>query len=204
MISIIDYGLGNIRAFANAFKRMNIPCSIANKTDDLENTSKIILSGVGAFDHAMEKLEKSGMRARLDELVLERSIPVLGICVGMQILAKSSEEGTLPGLGWMEGVVKKIDASKVAHQTHLPHMGWNTVDQTRSNSLFNDIENESRFYFLHSYYFQCMNNEDSIAESDYGGRFSCAVNSDNIYGVQFHPEKSHQNGITLLKNFGKL
>jgi glutamine amidotransferase len=133
MIAIIDYGLGNIRAFANIYKNLNIPFKIASKTDDLKDATKLILPGVGAFDYAMERLQKSGMRESLDELVLQRNLPVLGICVGMQILALSSEEGGLPGLGWIDGVVKKIDTSALTHKTHLPHMGWNNVNPIQTN-----------------------------------------------------------------------
>lgn len=204
MIAIINYGLGNIRAFANVYKNLNIPCKIATKTDDLKNAAKIMLPGVGAFDCAMQLLQKSGMRGSLDELVLQRNIPVLGICVGMQIMAFSSEEGNLPGLGWIQGEVKKINTSKLAQKTHLPHMGWNNVNPIQDTGLFQDIKSGSRFYFLHSYYFDCYDNQDVIAITDYGDQFACAVNSDNIYGVQFHPEKSHQNGIQLLKNFANL
>lgn len=204
MIVIIDYGLGNINAFANVFKRLNIPVKIAQKADDLEDVSKIILPGVGAFDHAMIKLKESGMREKLDELVLKKSMPVLGICVGMQILAHSSEEGSLPGLGWIDGVVKKFDTQKMKQKTHLPHMGWNDVKPLKNTGLFKDVDKEPLFYFLHSYYFYCNKSEDALAVSDYGGEFVSAVNCGNIYGVQFHPEKSHHNGVQLLKNFANL
>ena len=204
MIAIIDYGLGNVRAFANVYKRLNISCSIAKKPDDLNNATKMILPGVGSFDHAMEPLQRSGMRELLDELVLERELPVLGICVGMQILAHSSEEGKLPGLGWINGVVKKIDVSNLGHKTRLPHMGWNTISPRQNGKLFNKLDSRDRFYFLHSYYFQCYHDEDIAALTDYGTQFCSVVNSQNIYGVQCHPEKSHENGIQLLKNFGNL
>jgi glutamine amidotransferase len=204
MIVIVDYGLGNIRAFANIYKNLRIPFKIASKTDDLKDATKIILPGVGAFDPAMELLQKSGMRESLDELVLQRKLPVLGICGGMQIVALARDEGSLPGLGWIDGVVKKIDTSALPHKTHLPHMGWNNVNPIQNNKLFQGIEKDGRFYFLHSYYFQCHNNEELIAIAEYGNQFACAVNSHNIYGVQFHPEKSHQNGILLLKNFAEI
>ncbi len=204
MITIIDYGLGNIKAFANVYKRLNTPFAIATKAGDLKLATKIILPGVGSFDHAMARLQKSGMRESLDELVLQRKLQILGICVGMQILSFSSEEGNSPGLGWFDGVVKKLDISSFIHRTCLPHMGWNIVSPLRNNKLFQDIEKDPRFYFLHSYYFQCNNNDDVLAVTDYGIQFSCAINSGNIYGVQFHPEKSHQNGIQVLKNFGNL
>ncbi len=204
MITIINYGLGNISAFANVYKRLNIPVIIAARKEELENAEKIILPGVGAFDHAMTLLQQSGMKESLDELVLGKKIPVLGICVGMQILAKSSEEGVLPGLGWIDGVVKKFDASLIKHKTRLPHMGWNTINPQKSNKLLESFDDGARFYFLHSYYFHCSNIRNEIAETEYGLPFTSAVNSDNIYGVQFHPEKSHENGITLLNNFANL
>jgi glutamine amidotransferase len=204
MIAIVDYGLGNIRAFANVYKNLNIPFIISNKTTDFKKAEKVILPGVGAFDYAMEQLNKSGLRQILDEIVVHHHVPVLGICVGMQMLGRSSEEGTLPGLGWIDGEVKKFDPSTLVQSTHLPHMGWNDVTPITKNSLFQGLEQNARFYFLHSYYFQCHKRENVLAVTDYGCEFACAVNSGNIFGVQFHPEKSHLSGIKLLENFAKL
>lgn len=205
MIAIIDYGMGNIRAFANVYKKLDIPITIARNEADLADATKIILPGVGAFDHAMGKLNQSGMRPKLEELVIEKKTPVIGICVGMQMLAKSSDEGQLPGLGWIDATVKKFDITKIHSTTRLPHMGWNDVTPLQPlNHLFDGLEKEAKFYFLHSYYFACNQPADDIAEADYGGPFSCAVNHQNIFGVQFHPEKSHQYGVKLLENFSKL
>ena len=204
MIAIVNYGLGNIRAFVSVYKNLNISCIIAAKADDLKGADKIILPGVGAFDYAMQLLQKSGMKEYIDRLVLKHKIPILGICVGMQMMAYSSEEGILPGLGWVRGRVKKINASKLAQKTHLPHMGWNSVKTLKLSKLFTNFEPNPIFYFLHSYCFACSNKKDVLAVTEYGETFASAVNSDNIYGVQFHPEKSHQNGIQLLKNFANL
>ncbi|TVQ64756.1 MAG: imidazole glycerol phosphate synthase subunit HisH [Balneolaceae bacterium] len=204
MIAIVNYGLGNIRAFANVLKQLNVPHLIAETREDLLKAHKLILPGVGAFDHAMGLLSLSGMRETLDELVLEKRLPVLGICVGMQLLAESSEEGELPGLGWIPGRVNKLHTENISGKTKLPHMGWNLVCPERDHSLFNDLPYEARFYFLHSYYFECADPFHSIATTGYGTSFSSAVSAGNIHGVQFHPEKSHENGILILKNFSEL
>ncbi len=204
MIVIIDYGLGNLNAFVNVFKKLDIPVKIAKKESDLDGATKIILPGVGAFDYAMSKLSDSGMRTKLDQLVLKDKIPVIGICVGMQILANYSEEGVLAGLGYIDGVVKKFDTSQFLQKTHLPHMGWNDIKPQSEHKLFKDLDPVPLYYFLHSYYFECNRTQDAIATANYGKEFVCAVNHENIYGVQFHPEKSHHYGVQLLKNFAEL
>ena len=204
MITIIDYGVGNIFAFQNVFKRLNIPSKIAKCENDLIGSSKLILPGVGHFDYAMSQLNNSGMRDRLDELVLKEKIPVMGICVGMQIMAKKSDEGTSDGLCWINAYVKKFDEATINHHTKLPHMGWNNVKPNKNHPLFRGLEQEAIFYFLHSFYFKCSNQENSIFKTDYGINFSSSVQHDNIYGIQFHPEKSHSYGERLLKNFANL
>ena len=204
MIAIIDYGLGNVLAFANLYHRSGITARIAKTAADLDGATRLILPGVGAFDHAMERLGTSGMRERASELVRERGVPVLGICVGMQILADGSDEGVLPGLGWIPGQVRKLDVSALKQKTQLPHMGWNDVEPVRPSPLFAGLEQDARFYFLHSYHFHCARREDVLAETDYGIRFSCAVGTGGVYGVQFHPEKSHHFGAQLLKNFADM
>ncbi len=204
MIAIINYGLGNIKAFANVYKNLNIPFTIASRFSELKYATKLILPGVGAFDHAMELLNNSGMRNELEDSVLNNKIPVLGICVGMQILANISQEGKLNGLGWIEGEVIKFSPSINDKSMIIPHMGWNNVKLLKKNNLLSGIDENARFYFLHSYYFQCKDNENCVAVTDYGTQFACVVNSKNIWGVQFHPEKSHQWGIQVLKNFAEL
>lgn len=204
MITIIDYGLGNIRAFVNVYSRLNIETRIAHTEKDLQGATKIILPGVGAFDHAMTLLNASGMRNTLEQIVFEDKVPIVGICVGMQILAKSSEEGTLPGLGWIDGVVKKFNPETIPFKTQLPHMGWNNIKLIKHHSLMEGFNSESIFYFLHSYFFACNNSENVISTTEYGINYASTINKENIFGIQFHPEKSHSNGIKLLHNFAKL
>ncbi len=204
MIGIIDYGLGNINAFINIYKRLHIPTKRLFSPNDFEDVDKLILPGVGAFDHAMERFGNSGLQKIVEKYVMEDKIPIIGICVGMQMLAYSSDEGKLLGLGWIPGYVKKFDESKIPFTTRLPHMGWNDVDIVKGSPFFNPFPNDPKFYFLHSYYYECVNNQDVIATSEYGVKFTCAINRDNIYGVQFHPEKSHHYGVQLLENFSKL
>ncbi|MBW4651626.1 MAG: imidazole glycerol phosphate synthase subunit HisH [Kaiparowitsia implicata GSE-PSE-MK54-09C] len=203
MIRIVKYGLGNIAAFANIYRRLNIECATAETAEELATASKIILPGVGAFDWAMQLLAESGMRECLDDMVLNRNVPVLGVCVGMQMMANSSEEGQLPGLGWIDADVRRFDEARFTTRTHLPHMGWSTVQPKETTSLFNDMP-DPQFYFLHSYLVAPLRHENVLAETDYGSPFASAVSSDNIFGVQFHPEKSHQWGIKLLQNFAEL
>lgn len=203
MIKIIDYGLGNILAFQNVYKRLNIQADIARTAADFADATRLILPGVGAFDHAMELLDDSGMREPISELVLERKVPVLGVCVGMQILAESSEEGERPGLGWIPGRVKGFKSLGQADLL-LPHMGWNDVEPTEGHPLFDQLRHDARFYFLHSFFFECARPGHVAATSHYGTAFSCAVSAGNIHGVQFHPEKSHHFGTQLLKNFAEL
>lgn len=204
MITIINYGCGNIKAIQNVFHKLSIKTTVANNVEDLLNAEKLILPGVGAFDFAMQKLIDSGMKEKTNELVLEKEIPVLGICVGVQLMARSSEEGKMSGLGWIDMVVKKIEKSGLSESVNLPHMGWNDVFPSNSNLLFTDLEQDSKFYFLHSYYLVCNDEKQVIAKSEYAGDFTCAVNNRNVYGVQFHPEKSHHYGVKLLENFAKL
>lgn len=202
MIAIIDYGLGNIQAFANIFRRLNLETTIAREPCDLVGAKKLILPGVGAFDWAMERLNASGLRAALDEVVLGRKADVLGVCVGMQMMAERSDEGQLPGLGWVPASVVRFDTARLAHKTHLPHMGWNDVLPIQKDGLFRDLA-APRFYFLHSYYIQPAEPADTLATTHYGLPFASAIARGNIYGTQFHPEKSHHWGIQLLSNFAR-
>jgi len=203
MIRIVQYGLGNVGAFANIFHRMNIPHGIATCADELEDADSIILPGVGSFDYAMNRLNASGMREKLDHLVLRDKVPVLGVCVGMQMMAHDSEEGSVPGLGWIDATVRRFKLAHLGNRDRLPHMGWSTVRPIDGQTLFVDLP-DPRFYFLHSYYFFPDDPASTLAYTTFGDDFTSACRRDNIYGVQFHPEKSHDWGVKLLKNFAGL
>jgi imidazole glycerol-phosphate synthase subunit HisH len=203
VISVIDYGCGNTHAFINAFKRLNVSANIASTVFEVEKAKKIILPGVGSFDYVMNNFNNSGLRDIVEKKVLLEKVDVLGVCAGMQIFAESSDEGNEKGLGWIKGEIRLFDIKQIRHNTKLPHMGWNTISPKKI-PLFNRIGKQSRFYFVHSYYFENNYSENMISTTNYAGVFTSAVNTNNIYGVQFHPEKSHQNGLQLLKNFSEL
>jgi glutamine amidotransferase len=202
MITVVDYGSGNLRAIGNIYDNLNIKYQIINNVEDYHpETRKIILPGVGSFDETMKNLNDSGFRELLDEKVLIEKIPILGICVGMQILSEGSEEGSLNGLGWIKGNVKKFDISKLNFRPKIPHLGWNSINAKGDSKILDGIDFETGFYFIHSYYFQCLNPSDILTTTEYGDIFTSSINRGNIFGTQFHPEKSHRNGIQLLKNF---
>jgi len=204
MIGIVDYGSGNIQAIANIYKQLNIAYTVISNPKELKMADRLILPGVGVFDETMRQLNFSGLKNELDDLVLNKKKPILGICVGMQLMANSSEEGKLPGLGWIEGKVKKFDIESFLHKPYLPHMGWNSLKPTVKHPILYDIDFKQGFYFIHSYYFDNQDKNNTLSFSHYGGEFSSAVINENIFGMQFHPEKSHLNGVKLLKNFAKL
>lgn len=205
MIGIVNYGVGNVQAIANIYHRLNIPLVIASSPAQLLAADNIVLPGVGAFDWAMSRLNQSGMRDTLDECVLGRKKPILGICVGMQMMANRSEEGELSGLGWIDANILKFGPDRSGHGAHLPHMGWNDIHVARSHALLAGLETAAQFYFLHSYFFAPNNSSDVLASTDYSGPYASAIAGGvNILGVQFHPEKSHKWGIQLLENFARI
>jgi glutamine amidotransferase len=204
MISIIDYGVGNVKAFLNIYKKLGHDAQLATHVDNLDDSTKLILPGVGHFDYAMKKFQDSGLFEKVNDLVLIQKMPVVGICVGMQMMARRSDEGSEKGLGWLEADVVKFDISKIKFKPHLPHMGWNDVEIQNPNLILTSFPRLSKFYFLHSYYMVCDHSYDVVAIADYGIKFSCIVNHENIFGVQCHPEKSHSFGVKLLDNFAKL
>jgi len=204
MITILDYGSGNINAIKNIYERLNISYEFATTIEQIIKADHILLPGVGAFNETISTLQEKGFTEVLNKKVQVEKVPILGICVGMQMLADSSEEGTLHGLGWIHGKVKKFDKTLLPGKPKFPHLGWNSIEISRNCPLFKDVDPEVGFYFVHSYYFECADEADVICKTVYGKTFHSAVNRENIYGVQFHPEKSHDNGIQLLKNFANL
>ena len=202
MIHIIDYGMGNLGSMRNMFKRIGANVRVESDPSRLANAGKLVLPGVGSFDAAMARInESSGLRDLLEHKANAEKIPILGVCLGMQLLTKSSEEGELPGLGWIDAKTirfPKQDGLKV------PHMGWNVASPARKSPLIVDVSKESRYYFVHSFCVQVEDAEHSIMRTDYGLEFDSAIARDNIYGVQFHPEKSHRFGMQILRNFAKL
>lgn len=204
MIGIIDYGSGNVQAIATIYKNLNINHQVITKPEDLDKTDKLILPGVGAFDATMQQLIDSGLKDKLNELVLDKSVPILGICVGLQVMGNGSEEGDLPGLGWIAGKVSRFDETKIKLKPKLPHMGWNTINDVKNHKLFEGIDHDFGFYFVHSFYFDCESKKNILSTSNYGIEFTSSIFHDHIFGTQFHPEKSHGNGVQLFKNFAEL
>jgi glutamine amidotransferase len=205
MICIVDYGVGNIQAFLNLFKRLGVAACRADTSEALADATRLVLPGVGNFDHAMQRLNDSGLRPKLEELVLGAQMPVVGICVGMQLLAGGSDEGHLPGLNWVPGRVRAFASQPQSVALPMPHMGWNDLQPRDHSKLFSrGFEGAAQFYFLHSYFFDATDKGDVAATASYGLEFDAVVSRGNIHGVQCHPEKSHHWGEQLLKNFVEL
>ncbi|WP_299735202.1 imidazole glycerol phosphate synthase subunit HisH [uncultured Endozoicomonas sp.] len=205
MIAVLNYGMGNSSSILNMIRKAGGEARLCSSPSDLAVATAIILPGVGSFDNGMTKLEKSGLLYVLRQKVIDEGVPFLGICLGMQLLFDTSEEGLLPGLGWLNGAVTKFDFSKLnlSQPLKVPHMGWNLVKPLNFDSLYSGLEDEARFYFVHSYHVNCANESDILAVAHYGYEFTCSVQRGNILGVQFHPEKSHRFGIQFFKNFLK-
>jgi imidazole glycerol-phosphate synthase subunit HisH len=204
MIAIVDYGSGNVAAIADILKRLKLPHKITRDHAELRAADRYILPGVGAFDPTMRTLKESGLVGLLNDEVHGRDKKILGICVGMQILGDASDEGDLPGLGWIPGRIRRIDSSAIEGPTKLPHMGWNSIQLKGPSPLFEGVDLERGFYFLHSYYFDATDPASVIATVRYGRELPCGVVSGNVFGMQFHPEKSHANGVAVFRNFASL
>jgi glutamine amidotransferase len=203
MITIVDYGVGNLGSIVNMLKKVGAKAQASSDPAVLRQAEKLILPGVGAFDAGMKKLNETGLVPVLSELVLDKKVPVIGLCLGMQLMTKHSEEGTEAGLGWIEAETVRFKFGPENTQLKVPHMGWNTLDICRSHPLVADLGPESRFYFVHSYHIVCADQTDVVAYTDYGYPVAAIINRGNIMGAQFHPEKSHKYGMQLFKNFAE-
>jgi imidazole glycerol-phosphate synthase subunit HisH len=203
-IVIVDYGVGNLASIANMLRKLGVETSIASDPEALAFAAGIILPGVGAFDHAMQKLRAGALLRALERRVLGDGVPLLGLCLGAQLLTKSSAEGNEPGLGWIDAVTARFDSSKANGRLAIPHMGWSDVASVRGHELLATDGTDSRFYFAHSYHISCNDPDLAIGTAFYGYEFAAAVASGNVMGVQFHPEKSHMYGMRLLRNFCSL
>ena len=201
MITIVDYGMGNLGSIKNMFKRIGVPTVLAADPEAIEKADKLVLPGVGNFDQAMKRINSSDLHEILDRKALMERIPILGICLGMQLLTQSSEEGTSLGLGWIKAITRRFPKTS---NLKVPHMGWNIVSPVRESPISKNLPDEIRFYFVHSFYVHVENEEDSILKAHYGINFDAAIQHGNIFGVQFHPEKSHKYGMLFLKNFANL
>jgi glutamine amidotransferase len=200
IITIVDYGMGNLYSVYKALKRINIQSVITNDPKEIEKSEKLILPGVGHFQNGMENLGELGLIDILNTKVLKEKIPILGICLGMQLFGKYSEEGSTKGLGWIDADVIRFNIND-KNKYRIPHMGWNTIELKKSSMLFDGLTNDDSFYFVHSYYLKCNVEEDILALTEYENEFVSAVLHENIMGTQFHPEKSHLKGMQILKNF---
>lgn len=203
MITIINYGLGNLGSVQNMLKRIGAPCKITSDLKEIEEAEKILLPGVGAFDSAIQKIDELNLRSVLVKKAKVDKIPFLGICLGMQLLTRNSEEGVLKGLDLVPAKTIKFKFDNTLN-LKIPHMGWNFVKQNTPSKLTEDFTPEHRFYFVHSYKVVCDDNTNSILKTNYGGDFDAAIQNENVYGTQFHPEKSHKYGMHLLTNFAKI
>jgi glutamine amidotransferase len=201
MIVIIDYGMGNLRSILMKFKRIKAEAIISASPADIERADKLILPGVGHFAAGMKNLQKTGLISVLNKRVIECHVPLLGICLGMQLLTKFSEEGDCAGLGWIDAVTRKFNFSFPQDNLRIPHMGWNTIDKKRESVMLKGITPDNRFYFAHTYAVSCNDDHDIVAATQYGYEFASIVQQNNIYGTQFHPEKSHFHGLKLIDNF---
>lgn len=204
MISIIDYGLGNLGSIKNMFKWIGVNSEIVSSVSEIQKAEKILLPGVGSFDRAMKNIDEMGIRSVLDTKAKTEKIPILGICLGMQLLTDGSEEGKLDGLSWIPGKTKRFKFSD--KKVKVPHMGWNTVNIIDNNQgIVQNLGDEPRFYFVHSYYVKVNEHKNKLLETAYGDLvFDSAIQNENIFGAQFHPEKSHKFGMQLLKNFAEI
>lgn len=201
MIVIVDYGMGNIGSIANMLYKVGAEARISADHAVIESASKLIVPGVGAFDQGMQNLASRGLIPLLTRKVMDERVPVLGVCLGMQLFARTSEEGRCSGLGWLEAAAIRFNSEQTNGRLKIPHMGWNTIAVRRPHPILVGLEQEARFYFVHAYHLVCADPKVVLASTTYGDDFTSVVAQDNIIGVQFHPEKSHRFGMQLYRNF---
>jgi len=201
MIVIIDYGMGNLGTVAAKIKKIDPSVIVSSSVTDIEKAEKLVLPGVGSFKAAMDNLDARALIPALNRQVIKNKVPILGICLGMQLFSRRSEEGACSGLGWIDAETILFRFPETENQLRIPHMGWNTVHFKREMPLLKGIENDKRFYFTHSYHLRVQHADDACALTEYGYEFCSIINHQNITGVQFHPERSHKNGLALLSNF---
>ncbi len=205
MITIVDYEMGNLGSIQNMFKYIGVESKIESDPEKIKNASKILLPGVGSFDTAMKKIKEKNLEEVLHEKAMKEQVPILGICLGMQLLTNTSEEGRKPGLGWIPAKTMSFK-NRIDNNLKIPHMGWNIVFDNNKSKLTSDFEDfeEVKFYFVHSYFVKVENEKNSILKTKYGLEFDSAIQKDNIFGAQFHPEKSHKFGMKLFENFARI
>jgi glutamine amidotransferase len=201
MVIIINYGMGNLGSIVNMFKKIGVTAKVSSTEEDITTAERIVLPGVGAFDTGMARLNELGLIPLLNENIIKREVPVLGLCLGMQLITRGSEEGNQPGLGWIAADTIRFRFDPKSNGLKIPHMGWNTVRVMSSHKLFNQLTEDARFYFVHSYHVVCDHPENILAYTEHGYEFASAIQCGNVMGVQFHPEKSHRFGMQLLRNF---
>ena len=204
MVVVVDYGMGNVGSIVNMFKKAGLAATVTADRDKIRQAQGLVLPGVGSFDAGMNNLRQRQLVGPLNEMVIDKKVPVLGICLGMQLFTRASEEGSQPGLGWIDAVTTRFQFESPLPPLKVPHMGWNGMVAKSSALLFGNLPREARFYFAHSYHVLCNRQEDIAAVTVYGYQFVSAVERHNVFGVQFHPEKSHKFGLQLLENFGRL
>jgi imidazole glycerol-phosphate synthase subunit HisH len=203
MIVIINFGMGNLGSIQNMFKKIGTPAIISSDHKDIVQADKLVLPGVGSFDNGMNQLDEMGLLPVLHDKVIQNKTPILGICLGMQLMTMCSEEGKRTGLGWIDGATVRFRHSSEVGDLKIPHMGWNSVTLMKDSALFTGMYPEPRFYFVHSYHAVCNNPQDVLTTTHHGYDFVSSFQKGNIMGVQFHPEKSHKFGMQLLKCFAE-
>ena len=204
MIVVVDYGMGNVGSIVNMLKKVGTDSVVSSDASVIASAEKIVLPGVGSFDNGMMNLEERCLIPTLNEKVLKEKVPILGVCLGMQLFTRRSEEGRLAGFGWLDAETVRFRFGSDNAHLKIPHMGWNAVTVTKANPLINNMRCEQRFYFVHSYHVVCNETQDVLAMTHHGYAVTAAISRDNMYGVQFHPEKSHHFGMMLMKKFVEL